>query len=69
MHLAILKLLLELASLTAKYLHNKRLMEAGAAQAILESLNDANNQIAIAKRAMDNASSLPVSQDEFNRDK
>lgn len=69
MHIAILKLLLELASLTAKYLHDKQLMDAGAAKAILESLNEADNQIRIAKRAMDNANSVPISQDEFNRDK
>ena len=68
MHLAILKILLELASLTAKYLHDKRLMDAGKAQAIIESLEHANNQIRAANDARNHVDSLPMSKDENNRD-
>lgn len=68
MHLAILKLFLELASITAKYLHDKRLMEAGKAQAIIESLDNAKSQIAIANDARTYADELPVNADKNNRD-
>lgn len=69
MQIAFLKLLLELASLTAKYLHDKQLIDAGYAKAIMDNLNEADNQIRLAKRAMDDANSVPVSEDKYNRDK
>lgn len=66
--LAFLKLLLELASLTAKYMHDKQLIEAGAAQEILKNLYEADNKINIAKRALANVDSIPVDTDPYNRD-
>ena len=65
----ILKLWLELASVTAKYMHDKQLLDAGYAKAIMENLNEADNQIRLAKRAMADANSVPVSEDKYNRDK
>lgn len=68
MQLAILKLLLVLASTVAKYYQDKQLLEAGAAQAILESINNANETINRANIARDNANSLPTDTDPYNRD-
>ena len=65
---AIIKLLLSFASTIANYIHDKQLLEAGEAKAILESINNANETIARANNARANANELPVSKDEFNRD-
>ena len=66
--LNLLKLLLQLASLVAKYLHDKQLLEAGKAQAILESLEHANSQIRAANDARNHVDELPMSKDPNNRD-
>ena len=65
---AIIKLLLSFASTIANYIHDKQLLEAGEAKAILESINNANETIARANNARANANELPVSKDIFNRD-
>lgn len=65
---AIIKLLLSLASSIAQYAHDKRLMDAGANEAILKGISDANDAITRANSARNNASQLPVSEDKNNRD-
>jgi hypothetical protein len=62
----LLKALLTLASSLASYMHDKKLMDAGAAQAILKGVNDANEAIATANAAR-NAHSVPESTDPDNR--
>lgn len=65
---SILKILLELAKKVASYVRDKQLMEAGAAQAILRGVNDANDAIDRADNARRNYDSLPVESDPENRD-
>lgn len=65
---SILKILLELANKVASYVRDKQLMEAGAAQAILRGVNDANDAIDRADTARRNYDSLPVESDPENRD-
>lgn len=65
---SILKILLELANKVASYVRDKQLMEAGAAQAILRGVNDANDAIDRADNARRNYDSLPVESDPQNRD-
>lgn len=64
---AILKLVLGLASKLAEYISNKRLMDAGAAEAILKGLRDADDAIARADRARADFNSVPVDSDPQNR--
>ena len=64
----ILKLLLATANSVANYIHDKKLLDAGVALAILEGLKNANEAIVRANRARDDADSLPVSSDPNNRD-
>lgn len=64
---AILKLVLGLASKLAEYISNKRLMDAGAAEAILKGLRDADDAIARADRARADFDSVPVDSDPQNR--
>lgn len=64
----ILKAILSLAATLAEYFKNKQLMDAGAAQAVLKGIRDADDAIARANAARNNADSLPVSDDPANRD-
>ena len=64
---AILKLVLGLASKLAEYISNKRLMDAGASEAILKGLRDADDAIARADRARADFDSVPVDSDPQNR--
>lgn len=66
--LTLLKGLVSLVTSIANYFRDKRLMEAGAAEAILKGLNDANDAIARASVARSNADKLPVESDPNNRD-
>lgn len=49
-----------------QYAHDKSLMDAGAAQAALKGLKDANDAIANANSARANADSLPIESDPDN---
>lgn len=66
--LTLLKLFLSLASTFAKYAADKQLLEAGAAQSVLEGIKNANNAIARANDARSNFDKLSVDKDESNRD-
>lgn len=66
--ISIIKLMLTLVSTLAQYAQNKQLMDAGAAEAVLQGIQDANTAIDKAKSARANANSLPVSSDPQNRD-
>lgn len=50
-YLALLKGLVTLVSSIAQYLRDKKLIDAGVAQAVLEGLEDANKAIIDIKRA------------------
>jgi hypothetical protein len=64
---AILKIVLGLASKLAEYVKNKQLMDAGASEALLKGLRDADDAIARANSARANVDSLPVESDPQNR--
>ena len=64
----LIKFLLALVSSIAKYAADKQLMDAGAAQSVLEGINNANDAINRANDARNNASQLPVIEDKNNRD-
>lgn len=64
----LLKLILSFASSLASYVHDKRLMDAGASEAILKGLEEVNEKIAGAKSARANADSVSVDADPYNRD-
>lgn len=64
----LIKFLLALVSSIAKYAADKQLMDAGAAQSVLEGIKNANNAIARANDARSNFDKLPVDKDESNRD-
>lgn len=66
--LSIIKLFLALVSSLANYAHDKQLMDAGASEAILKGLRDADDAITRARIAGDNANKLPVSTDQDNLD-
>lgn len=65
----LIKLFLTLASSLVQYAHDKKLMDAGAAKAVLASVEQANEEIARANAARANANSVPVSDDPDNRNK
>lgn len=68
MYLAsIIKAILSLASTLAQYAHDKQLMDAGEAKAIIEGLKDVQTKMVIARDAVANVDSLPVSEDPANR--
>ena len=68
----ILKLILALASNIASYIHDKKLMEAGASESILEGIRNANTAIDAANLARAAATKLPIDEyektDANNRD-
>lgn len=64
---AILKIALSLASKLAEYVQNKQLMDAGASEALLKGLRDADDAINRANNARANVDSLPVESDPQNR--
>lgn len=64
---AILRLALSFASKLAEYVSNKRLMDAGAAEAMLKGINDANDAINRANIARANYDSLPTEADPQDR--
>lgn len=64
----LLKILLEIVGAIAKYAHDKQLIEAGEAKAMLKGLEDANEAIKRANHARANVDSLPVESDPNNRD-
>lgn len=69
MYLNLAKLFLTLASAVIQYMNNKQLLEAGAAQATLKGIQDANDAILVAKSARDTgADRVPVDTDPNNRD-
>ena len=65
----LLKAFLSIAGSIAKIMEQKQLLDAGAAQAILKGVRDADDAITRAKFARDNADSVPVDEDQFNRDR
>ena len=67
MWLTLLKLLLSLASAVASHVRDKRLLEAGRAEAVLQGVRDADEAIARARAARDAAGRVP--DDRFDRDK
>jgi hypothetical protein len=64
---SIIKLFLTLASSLAQYAHDKKMMQAGAAMAVVEGLKDVQEKMAIARDAIADVDSLPISQDPNNR--
>lgn len=70
MWLSLLRLLLQLASTVATHLRERRLLEAGAAQAVLKGVRDADEAIARARAARDAVRDDPdsVRDDPYNRD-
>lgn len=66
--LGIIKLLLSLANTIGEYVKNKQLMDAGASEAMLRGLKDANDAITRANVARTTANSLPTNLDPNNRD-
>lgn len=67
--LQLLKLVLGIASIIAQYAHDKQLMDAGAAKAVLEGVKDVQDKMAIATAARSHANELPVDSDPHNRNK
>ena len=65
--LTFIKLFLALADSLSKYARDKQLMDAGAAEAVLKGVNDANEAISRANRAR-NGELPDTSDDENNRD-
>jgi hypothetical protein len=65
---AIIKLFLTLASAMAEFAKTKRLMDAGAAEAVLKGVRDADDAINRANIARANADKLPSDNDPNNRD-
>lgn len=64
---SIIKLFLTLASTLAQYAHDKKMMDVGAAMAVVEGLKDVQEKMAIARDAVANVDSLPIESDEANR--
>lgn len=64
--LALLKGLVTLVQSIAQYMHDKRLVELGAAESVLKGLNEVNEAIDRARNAR-NAPSLSDDQDPNNR--
>ena len=63
---SLLKIVLSLANKLAEYVHDKQLMDAGAARATLAGIHLADAAIAKAEKAR--ANPTPIDKDEFNRD-
>lgn len=70
MWLTLLKLLLSIASAIASYAERRQMLEAGAAQAVLKGVRDADEAIARARAARDAVRDDPdsVRDDPYNRD-
>lgn len=70
MWLTLLKLLLSIASAVATHVRERRLLEAGAAQAVLKGVRDADEAIRRARAARDAVRDDPdsVRDDPYNRD-
>ena len=64
----LLKLILSLASTLAEYAKNKQLMDAGASEAILKGVRDADDAIRRADSARNNADNISPVIDPNNRD-
>jgi hypothetical protein len=64
---SIIKLFLTLASSLAQYAHDKKMIELGESQAILNGIKDANDAIARAKEAVSKVNELPIEKDDLNR--
>ena len=62
-----LELIATLWTQLLKHFNDKRLMQAGADKAELDSLKDANNAIDTANDARANVDSLPIGEDSSNR--
>lgn len=67
MWLSLLRLLLQLASAVATHVRERRLLEAGQAEAALRGIRDADEAIARARAARDAVGRVP--DDRFDRDK
>jgi hypothetical protein len=65
--LTLIKAFISLASSLAQYAHDKKMMDAGEAQAILEGLKDVQNKMVIARDAVANVDSVPIDKDPNNR--
>lgn len=65
--LTFLKLLLTIASSLAKYASEKKLMDAGAAEAVLKGVRDADEAVDRANLAR-KSGGVPVDDDPNNRD-
>lgn len=68
-YLAFLKGLVTLVTSIAQYMRDKKLIDAGVAQATLEGLQDVQNKMAIARDAVARVDELPIDQDPANRAK
>lgn len=65
--LTLIKAFISLASSLAQYAHDKKMMDAGEAQAILEGLKDVQTKMAVARDAIANVDSVPLNKDPNNR--
>jgi len=63
--LGLLKVLVSLVSSIAQYMHDKQLLEAGAAQSVLKGLQDANEAIKRANSARDAARLSSDNPDDY----
>jgi len=69
MWLTLLKLLLSIASAVASYAERRQMLEAGAAQAVLKGVRDADSAIARARAARDAAGRVRPEDSRYNRDR
>jgi putative IMPACT (imprinted ancient) family translation regulator len=68
-YLGLVKGLVTIVTMVVRYFHDKKLMDAGAAEAVLNSLKEADDAIAKADIARANANSVPVDTDPDNRNR
>lgn len=66
--LRFLQLLVTIVLKVTEYMHDQKLMEAGAAKEVLKGVEDANVAIRKAMLARTSAHKLPVESDPNNRD-
>lgn len=65
--LSIIKLFMSLALSLTQYAHDKKMMDAGAAESVLKGLNDANDAIARANLAREKIDDISIEEDDANR--
>lgn len=67
-YLALLKGLVTLVTSIAQYMRDKKLIDAGVAQAVLEGLEDANKAIADIKHAQSDDSVRVATRKKYTKD-